>query len=183
MCKKSNSETVDLLEKILIQTAVQHTKPTKKDEAKVTLSDQKLRTAIAGRKHFRENKQYKEAAQMAKYAQKLAKKNSKDRMKQNIDHMVQKFKGLKWVQQVKKGGRSRRLHCMIYPSGKAETTPKGMANVFRKFYEDLYSCQGPPTTKDKSKTTQKPDSAAPPPLSSSSSSLSSSSSVVVVMMT
>ena len=57
--KKSNSDKVDLLEKILILTAVQHTKPTKKDEAKVTVSDKELRTAIAGRKHFRENKQYK----------------------------------------------------------------------------------------------------------------------------
>ena len=65
-----------MLETILIQTAVQHTKPTKKDEAKVTVPDQNLRTAIAGRKHFRANKQYKEEAQMAKYAQTNAKKNS-----------------------------------------------------------------------------------------------------------
>ena len=135
--KKSNSEKVDALEKIFIHTAVQHTKPSKKDEAKVAVSDLNLRIAIEGRKYFRANKQYKEATQMAKYAQKLAKKNSKDRMKQKIDHMVEKFKGLKWVQQVKKGGRSRRPHCMIYPNGKAETAPKGMANVFRKFYEDL----------------------------------------------
>ena len=71
--KQSNSEKVDMLEKILIQTAVQHTKPTKKDEAKVTVPDQNLRTAIAGRKHFRANKQYKETSQMAKYAKKIAK--------------------------------------------------------------------------------------------------------------
>ena len=69
--KQSKSEKVYLLDKILIQTAVQHTKPTKKDEAKVTVPDQNLRTAIAGRKHFRANKQYKEAAQMAKYVKKL----------------------------------------------------------------------------------------------------------------
>ena len=36
---KSKSDKVDTLEKILIQTAVQHTKPTKKDEAKVTVSE------------------------------------------------------------------------------------------------------------------------------------------------
>ena len=57
-------------------------KPTKKDEAKVTVSDKELRTAIAGRKHFRENKQYKEAALMAKYAQQLAKTNSDNRINQ-----------------------------------------------------------------------------------------------------
>ena len=47
---KSNSDKVDTLEKILIQTAVQHTKTTKKEEAKVAISDLNLRTAIAGRK-------------------------------------------------------------------------------------------------------------------------------------
>ena len=66
-----------MLEKILIQTAVQHTKPTKKDEAKVTVPDQNLRTAIAGRNHFRANKQYNEAAQMAKYAQKMQRRTMK----------------------------------------------------------------------------------------------------------
>ena len=151
MRNKSNSDKVDTLEKILIQTAVQHTKPTKKDEAKVTVSDLNWKTAIAGRKYFRANKQYKEAAQMAKYAQQNAKKNSKDRMKQQIDHIVEKFKDLKCVQQIKTGGRSRRPHCMIYPSGKTETTPKGMANVFRKFYEDLYSSKGPPAPKTNAK--------------------------------
>ena len=50
--KKSNSEKVDTLEKIFIHTAVQHTKPNKKDEAKVTVSDLNLRTAIEGRKYF-----------------------------------------------------------------------------------------------------------------------------------
>ena len=86
--KKSNSEKVDALEKIRIHTAVHHTKPSKKDEAKVAVSDLNLRAAIEGIKYFRANKQYKEAAQMAKYAQKLANNNSKDRMKQTIDHMV-----------------------------------------------------------------------------------------------
>ena len=78
-----------MLEKILIQTAVQHTKPTKKDEAKVTVPDQNLRTAIAGRKHFRANKQYKEAAQIAKYAQTNAKKTCENRIKQTLDHIVE----------------------------------------------------------------------------------------------
>ena len=100
---KSNSDKVDTLDKIFIHTAVQHTKPSKKDEAKVAVSDLNLRTAIEGRTYFRANKQYKEAAQMAKYAPKFANQNSKDRIRQNIDHMVEKFKGLKWVQQVKKG--------------------------------------------------------------------------------
>ena len=86
---------------------------------------------------------------MAKYAQGLAKKNSRDRIKQKIDHMVEKFKGLRWVQQVKTGGRSRRPHCMIYPNGKVETTPKGMANVFRQFYEELYASKGSPKRRDK----------------------------------
>ena len=44
---------------------------------------------------------------------------------------------------------------MIYLNGKAETTPKRMTNVFRQFYEDLYSAKGPPTAKDKNKTTHK----------------------------
>ena len=86
---------------------------------------------------------------MAKYAEGLAKKNSRDRIKQKIDHTVEKIKGLRWVQQVKKGGRSRRPHCMVYPNGKVETTPKGMANVFRKFYEELYAYKGTPKNKDK----------------------------------
>ena len=59
------------------------------------------------------------------------------------------------VQQIKKGGRSRRPHCMIYPNGKAETTPKGMANVFRDFYEDLYKTKGTPTDIEKTKQTKK----------------------------
>ena len=57
---------------------MQHTKPKKADEAKNTISDLRLRAAIEGRKYFRANKQYKEAAQMAKYAQGLAKNNSRD---------------------------------------------------------------------------------------------------------
>ena len=44
---------------------------------------------------------------------------------------------------------------MIYPNGKAETTPKGMANVFREFYEDLYAAKGAPTTTERSKPTHK----------------------------
>ena len=44
---------------------------------------------------------------------------------------------------------------MIYPNGKAETTPKGMANVFREFYEDLYAAKGAPTTKERSKPIHK----------------------------
>ena len=63
-----------MLEKIFILTAAQHTKPSKKDEAKVTVSEKELKTAIAGIKHFRGNKQYKEAAQMARYAQKMHKR-------------------------------------------------------------------------------------------------------------
>ena len=69
--------------------------------------------------------------------------------KATIDDMIEKFKGLRWVQQVKKGGRSRRPHCMVYPNGKVETTPKGMANVFRQFYEELYASKGSPKNKDK----------------------------------
>ena len=134
---KSNSDKVDALEKIFIHTAVQRTNLKKADEPQKTISDLKLRAAIEGRKHFRLNKQYKEAARIAKYAQGLANKISRHRMKQKIDHMVEKIKGLRWVQQVNKGGRSRRPHCMVYPNGKAETKPKGMANVFRQFYEEL----------------------------------------------
>ena len=44
---------------------------------------------------------------------------------------------------------------MIYQNGKAETTQKGMANVFRDFYEDLYAAKGTPTTNEKSKPTHK----------------------------
>ena len=86
---------------------------------------------------------------MAKYAQGLAKTISRDRMKQKIDHMVEKFKGLRWVQQVKKGGRIRRHHCMVYPNGKAATKLKGMANVFRKFYEELYASKDTSTNSGK----------------------------------
>ena len=109
---------------------MEHTKPKGNDKIIDNVSDLSWRAAIEGRKYFRENKQYKEAAQLAKYAQKLAKTISRDRIKQKIDHMVEKFKGPRWVQQVKKGGRSRRPHCMVYPNGKVETTPKGMAHVF-----------------------------------------------------
>ena len=38
---------------------------------------------------------------------------------------------------------------MIYPNGKVETTPNGMANVFRQFYEEFYASKGPPPSKDK----------------------------------
>ena len=58
---------------------------------------------------------------------------------------MEKIKGLKWVQQIKKGGRSKRPHCMIHPNGKTETTPKGIANVFRDLYEDLYKTKEEPT--------------------------------------
>ena len=63
--------------------------------------------------------------------------------------MVEKFKGLKWVQQIKKGGRSRRPHCMMYPNGKVETTSKGMANVFRQFYEELHASKETPKSTSK----------------------------------
>ena len=79
-----------MLEKIFILTAAQHTKPSKKDEATVTVSEKELKAALAGRKYFRQNKQYKEAAHMARYAQKLAQKNSHSRIKQTIDHIVEK---------------------------------------------------------------------------------------------
>ena len=42
---------------------------------------------------------------------------------------------------------------MVYPNGKVETTPKGMANVFRQFYEELYASKG--TSKNIDKTTFK----------------------------
>ena len=87
---KTNSEKVDTLEKILILTAVQQTKPTKKDEGKVTVSDLNLRSAIAGRKYFRNNKQNKEATRMAKHAQKLAKKEQQRQHKQkNRPHSIE----------------------------------------------------------------------------------------------
>ena len=34
---------------------------------------------------------------------------------------------------------------MIHPNGKTETTPKGMANVFRDFYEELDKTKQEPT--------------------------------------
>ena len=55
--------------------------------------------------------------------------------------MVERFKGLRWVQQVKKGGRRNRPYCMTYPNGKNETKLNGMANVFRQFYEELYAAK------------------------------------------
>ena len=88
---------------------------------------------------------------MAKYAQGLAQTISRDHMKQKIDHIVANIKGLRWVQQVKKGGRSRRLQCMVYQNGKVETKPKGMANVFRQFYEVLYASKD--SSKPKGNTT------------------------------
>ena len=51
---------------------------------------------------------------------------------------MEKFKGLKWISQIKKGGRRKRAHCMTTNKGKIETSPKGIANVFRDYYEDLY---------------------------------------------
>ena len=78
---KSNSDKVDCLEKLFILTAAQHTKPSKKDVAKVPVYEKELQNALAGRKYYRLNKQYKEAAQMARYAQKLAKRNSRSRIK------------------------------------------------------------------------------------------------------
>ena len=49
---------------------------------------------------------------------------------------------------------------MVYPNGKVETTPKGMANVFRKFYEELYASKDTSKNSDKaifkSKQTTKP---------------------------
>ena len=38
---------------------------------------------------------------------------------------------------------------MVYPNGKVATTPKGMAHVFRQFYEELYA------SNDKSKNSDK----------------------------
>ena len=90
---------------------------------------------------------------MAKHAQRLTRKNSNRRIKEKIDKIVERFKGLKWVHQIKKGGRSKRPHCMVHPNGKTETTAKGMANVFRDFYEDLYKSKQEPTA---SRTKTKP---------------------------
>ena len=70
---------------------------------------------------------------MAKIAQRLTKKNSNQQIKEKIDEIVEKIKGLKWIHQIKKGGRRKRAHCMVHPNGKIETSPKGMANVFRDF--------------------------------------------------
>ena len=36
---------------------------------------------------------------------------------------------------------------MVYPNGKVETKPKGMANVFCQFYEELYASKDSSTTK------------------------------------
>ena len=90
---------------------------------------------------------------MAKIAQRLTRKNSNRQIKEKIDEIVEKFKGLKWVHQIKKGGRRKRTHCMADTKGKIETTPKGMANVFRDFYEDLYKSKQDP---DAGKTKIKP---------------------------
>ena len=151
---KSNTEKIDSLETILILTAAQHTKPTKKEQTRISAKDPELQWAIAGRKHYRQNKQYKEAAQMAKIAQRLTKKNSNQQIKEKIDEIVEKFKDLKWIHQIKKGGRRKRAHCMVHPKGKIETSPKGMANVFRDFYEDLYKSRQDPAA---SKTNIKPN--------------------------
>ena len=121
---KSNTEKIESLEKLLILIAAQHTKPLKKEQAKVSEQDPELQRAIAGRKYYRQNKQYKEAAQMAKHAQRLTRKNSNRRIKEKIDQIVERFKGLKWVHQIKKGGRSKRPHCMVHPNGKTETTAR-----------------------------------------------------------
>ena len=83
---------MDCLEKLFILNAAQHTKPSKKEQAKASEPDKELQRAIAGRKYYRQNKQYKEAAQMAKYAQKLTRKNSTRRIKQKIDQIVKKSK-------------------------------------------------------------------------------------------
>ena len=53
---------------------------------------------------------------------------------------------------------------MIYANGKAETTPKGIANVFRQFYEDLYASNGPPKSKDKTIPKSRQHAKPPPEL-------------------
>ena len=50
---KSNSDKVDCLEKLFIITAAQHTKPSKKEQAKASEPDNELQRAIAGRKYYR----------------------------------------------------------------------------------------------------------------------------------
>ena len=53
---------------------------------------------------------------------------------------------------------------MIHPNGKTETTPKGMANAFPYFYEDLYKSKQEPTasrTKTKLNERQKQQSKLP----------------------
>ena len=141
---KSNTEKIDTLEKILILTAAQHTKLSKKEQTKISPKDPELQWAIAGRKHYWQNRQFKEAAQMAKIAQRLNKKKRNQEIKEKINEIVEKFKGLKWIAQIKKGGRRKRAHCMITKKGKIETSPKGMANAFREYYEDLYKSREDP---------------------------------------
>ena len=140
---KTNSEKVYTLEKIFIQVAIQHEKLKTLDSPAELVPDTELQRAIYGRKWFRERKMHKEAANIAKQAQQLAKKLSRDRIKMKVDQVVEKFQGLKWVQQIKKGGRKNKPYCMKHQNGKKDTTQKGMANVFGKFYEDLYASRNP----------------------------------------
>ena len=81
---KSNTEKIDTLEKILILTAAQHTKLTKKEQTTISTKDPELQWAIAGRKYYRQNKQFKEAAHMAKIAQRLNKKKGTKKSKKRL---------------------------------------------------------------------------------------------------
>ena len=60
-----------------------------------------------------------------------------------MDHIVKKFKGLKWVQQIKKGGKNNKPCYMKNSAGKNEASQTGMANVFGEFYKELYSTKHP----------------------------------------
>ena len=58
-----------------------------------------------------------------------------------VQRIVQSFKGLKFIADIQKGGKTHKISSMAGMDGKQVPDAKGIADVFADFYESLYKKQ------------------------------------------
>ena len=89
---KDNSEKIEAIENTIMKVAMSCEKPKAKNIELPKISDTMLRTALAGRNWYRKQHKYKEASIMARASQRLAKKLQREKVRINVNRIVEDFK-------------------------------------------------------------------------------------------
>ena len=83
--------------------------------------------------------------ELNKAIQKLTRRRIREQKQSKISSILQEFRGLKRIPDIKGGVKKKEIECMIGSGGQEVRSKQGIADVFASFYEQMYACRGQQT--------------------------------------